>query len=80
MLLTDPKARKPNKMTRSRMQKKKVEIWDDTVHYPDGAMLMDERLRLWLDFWGSAGFVKVMGLKGLEESKDRFLGSTFHNL
>ena len=44
MLSTDQKARKPNKMTRSRIQKKKVVIGDDTVHYPDGAMLMDERL------------------------------------
>ena len=44
--ITDPKARKPNKMTRSRKHKKvnKVVIVDIPVRYPDGAMTADKRL------------------------------------
>ena len=42
-------------MTRSRIQNKKVVIGDDTVHYPDGAMSMDERLISWLEFFGGQG-------------------------
>ena len=33
MLLTDPKAKKPNKMTRSRIKNSKVVIRDDTVMF-----------------------------------------------
>ena len=40
---TDPKAQRPNKMTKPGTQKiKKVVIWDDPVQYPDGSVTMDE--------------------------------------
>ena len=50
--ITDPKARKPNKMTRSREHKKVVVIGDVLVCYPDGAMTSED---------GYGGMVKVVG-------------------
>ena len=40
--ITDPKARKPNKIQGT--QKSKVVIGDVPVRYPDGAMTTDKRL------------------------------------
>ena len=65
--ITDPKERKLNKITRS----SKHVIGDVQVRYPDGAMTADKRLLSWFKFGGGSGVVKVIGLKGLVESKDR---------
>ena len=68
---TDPKAQRPNKMTRSRKHKnKKVIIRDDPVQYPYGYVTMDGDCDCVKVFRGRE-MVKVMGLEGLAERRDR---------
>ena len=69
--ITDPKARKPNKMTRSRKHKKSKVVIEDVPVRSGWCYDRGQETVIVVKIWGVVGMVKVVGLKGLAESKDR---------